>query len=131
MASSAQNKTHVFYGQAMEEYDNTTPETKLWRAVLNQALIDAFNINTIWITDHEKVDVDNFFKNRSIEFDELCEKANLDATRLWRKIQRLKGVQVGFLIPSKQEKNTLEIFDRFKERRKNYVQSHWRHSVGR
>lgn len=131
MASSHQNKTHVFYGQAMEEYDNTTSETKLWRAVLNQALVDAFNINTIWITDHEKIDVDNFFKTRSKEFDELCEKANLDPTRLWRKVQRLKGVQVGFLNPNKQEKNTLEIFNRFKERRKNYVQSHWRHSVGR
>ena len=131
MANSHQNKTHVFYGQALhEENDSCKPEQKLWRAVLNQALVDAFEINTIWICDHEKVDVDNFFKTRTKEFDELCEKANLDPTRLWRKIQRLKGVKVGFLIPNKQEKNTLEIFNQFKERRKNYVQSHWRHNVG-
>jgi hypothetical protein len=131
MANSHQNKTHVFYGQALhEENGSCEPEQKLWRAVLNQALVDAFEINTIWICDHEKVDVDNFFKTRTKEFDELCEKANLDPTRLWRKIQRLKGVKVGFLIPNKQEKNTLEIFNQFKERRKNYVQSHWRHNVG-
>ena len=80
--------------------------------------------------NYEKVDVDNFFKTRTSEFDELCDKAGLDSTRLWRKIQRLKGVQVGFLNPNKNEKNILSMFHQFKERRKNYVQSHWRHNVG-
>mgnify|MGYP003128112507 FL=1 len=130
MASSHQNKTHVFWGQALHESDHVTAEQKLWRAVLNQALVDAFEMNTIWICDHEKVDVDNFFKTRTPEFDELCDKAGLDSTRLWRKIQRLKGVQVGFLNPNKNEKNILSMFHQFKERRKNYVQSHWRHNVG-
>lgn len=130
MASSAQNKTHVFYGEALHESDYVTAEQKLWRAVLNQALVDAFEMNTIWICDHEKVDVDNFFKTRTEEFDELCDKAGLDSTRLWRRIQRLKGVQVGFLNANKNEKNILDMFHQFKERRKNYVQSHWRHNVG-
>jgi len=128
MASSHQNKTHVFYGQAMHEYNNAPSEQKLWRAVLNQALVDAFGVNTIWICDHEKKDVDDFFKTRTQEFDDLCDNAGLDATRLWRKIQRLKGVQAGFLFPQKRESKTIEMFERFKERRKKYVQSHWRHN---
>ena len=64
MANSAQNKAHLFWGQALHESDHVTAEQKLWRAVLNQALVDAFEMNTIWICDHEKVDVDNFFKTR-------------------------------------------------------------------
>ena len=128
MPSSHQNKTHVFYGQALHESDHVTAEQKLGRAVLNQALVDAFEMNTIWICDHEKVDVDNFFKTRTKEFDELCDKAGLDSTRLWRKIQRLKGIKAGFLIPHKKEQRTLTMFDRFKKKRAHYVQSHWRHS---
>ena len=76
------------------EHDATTPEEKLWRAVLNQALVDAFSVNTIWITDQEKNSVDKFFRTRSEAFDELCDKAGIDPTRLWRKVQRLKGVQL-------------------------------------
>ena len=70
--------------------------------------------NTIWICDHEKNDVDKFFRTRSEAFDELCDKAGVDSTRLWRKIQRLKGVQAGFLIPAKKEIPTLKFFERFK-----------------
>lgn len=112
------------------EHDSTTPEEKLWRAVLNQALLDAFDVNTIWICDHEKNDVDKFFRTRSEAFDELCDKAGVDSTRLWRKIQRLKGVQAGFLIPAKKEIPTLKFFERFKRKREHYVQTHWRYNVG-
>jgi hypothetical protein len=112
------------------EHDATTPEEKLWRAVLNQALVDAFSVNTIWITDQEKNSVDKFFRTRSEAFDELCDKAGVDPTRLWRKVQRLKGVQAGFLTPAKKEIPTLKFFERFKRKREHYVQSHWRYNVG-
>ncbi len=112
------------------EGNKTPPEQKLWRAVLNQALVDAFGVNTIWICTHEKEDVDQFFKNRTLEFDDLCDRAGIDPTRLWRKVQRLKGVQAGFLFPDKKEIPTLEFFDSFKKKREHYVQSHWRYNVG-
>jgi len=110
------------------EGDNTTPEQKLWRAVLNQALLDAFDINTIWICEHEKQDVDNFFRTRTKEFDDLCDHAGLDPTRLWKKIQRLKGVKAGFISPEKTESNVLSMFNQIKEKRKQYTQSHWRNA---
>ena len=112
------------------EHDTTTPEEKLWRAVLNQALVDAFGVNTIWITDQEKNSVDKFFRTRSEAFDELCDKAGVDSTRLWRKVQRLKGIQAGFLIPAKKEIPTIKFFERFKRKREHYVQTHWRYNVG-
>ena len=126
MGNSHQNKTHIYYGQAMVENNIEPSEQKLWRAILNQALMDAFGVNTICICDHEKRDVDNFFQKRTQEFDDICDNAGLDPTRLWRKIQRLKGVQAGFLFPEKKESKTIEMFERFKERRKKYTQSHWR-----
>lgn len=128
MGNSHQNKITLFHGNALFENDSTTPEEKLWRAVLNQALTDAFGVNTIWICDHEKRDVDNFFRTRSQEFDDLCDRAGLDSTRLWRKIQRLKGVQAGFLNAEKKEIPTLKLFERFKRKRAHYVQSHWRYN---
>ena len=117
-----------YLSKTLVEYDNTTPEQKLWRAVLNQALVDAFEVNTIWICDYEKRDVDNFFRLRTQEFDDICDNAGLDPTRLWRKVQRLKGIKAGFLIPHKKEQRTLTMFERFKKKRAHYVQSHWRHS---
>jgi len=128
MANSHQNKTHVFYGQAMVEYDNAPSEQKLWRAVLNQALEDAFGINTIYICDKDKQEVNEYFRKRTPEFDRLCEDAGLDPTRLWRKVQRLKGVQAGFLTPLKKEKNVLKMFESFKERREQYRKTHWRNN---
>jgi len=116
--------------KTLYENDTTTPEEKLWRAVLNQALVDAFSVNTIWITDQEKNSVDKFFRTRSEAFDELCDKAGIDPTRLWRKVQRLKGVQAGFLIPAKKEIPTLKFFESFKKKREHYVQTHWRYNVG-
>jgi predicted Co/Zn/Cd cation transporter (cation efflux family) len=117
--------------KVLQEVDHTTSEEKLWRAVLNQALVDAFGVNTIFMCHHERDDVNRFFSERTEEFDELCEKAGMDATRLWRKVQRLKGVQVGFIIPNKSESKTIEEFNQFKERRNKYIKSHWRNNVGR
>jgi len=128
MASYHQNKTHVFYGQAMAEYNKPPSEQKLWRAVLNQALEDAFGVNTISICSTDKAEVDQFFRRRTSDFDRLCEDAGLDPTRLWRKIQKLKGVQAGFLTPNKKEQDTLAMFDSFKERRNKYIKAHWRNN---
>jgi len=117
-----------YLNKVLVEEDHPNPEQKLWRAVLNQALLDAFGINTIWICDHEKRDVDNFFRTRTKEFDDLCDNAGMDPTRLWRKIQRLKGVQAGFLRPEKSESNTILMFEQFREKRRQYTNSHWRNN---
>ena len=98
-----------YLNKVLVEEDHPNPEQKLWRAVLNQALLDAFGINTIWICDHEKRDVDNFFRTRTKEFDDLCDNAGMDPTRLWRKIQRLKGVQAGFLIGKNRIRNYFNV----------------------
>jgi hypothetical protein len=128
MANSHQNRLTLYHGNALFEGDNSPSEQRLWRAVLNQALEDAFGVNTIHICARDKEEVDNFFKTRTAEFDSLCDDAGLDPTRLWRKVQRLKGVQCGFLTPLKKEKGTLEIFETFKQRREKYKQSHWRNA---
>lgn len=120
-----------YLSKTLSESDNITAEQKLWRAVLDQALQDTFGVNTIWICAHEKKEVDDFFKERTTEFDEICENAGLDPTRLWRKVQRLKGVQAGFLLANKKEQPTLDFFQAFKDKRNKYIKSHWRnHHVG-
>lgn len=118
----------VINSKVLSEFDNVPPEQKLWRAVLNQALEDAFGVNTIQICEKDKNEVNEYFRKRSPEFDRLCEDAGIDPTRLWRKVQKLKGVQSGFLIPSAKEKDTLEIFKTFKDRREKYRKSHWRNN---
>lgn len=110
------------------EDDQSPPEQKLWRAVLNQALEDAFGVNTIYICHRDKEDVDQFFRERTPEFDRLCEDAGFEPTTLWRKIQRLKGVKAGFLIPHEKEQKTLSMFNSFKEKRDKYIKSHWRNN---
>lgn len=117
-----------YLSKTLVETHDCPPEQRLWRAVLNQALMDAFEVNTIWICDYEKRDVDNFFRKRTQEFDDICDNAGLDPTRLWRKVQRLKGIKAGFIMPYKKEQKTLTMFERFKKKRSHYVQSHWRHS---
>ncbi len=116
--------------KTLDEDSNVPAEQRLWRAVLEQALNDVFGTSTIWMGDRDKQDVENFFRTRTKEFDDICDNAGLDPTRLWRKVQRLKGVQAGFLIPHKKETKTIAMFQSFNERRKKYVQSHWRYNVG-
>ena len=128
MGNYHQNKINLYHGNALFEDDHSAPEQKLWRAVLNQALEDAFGVNTIYICHSDKAEVDQFFKERTSDFDRLCEDAGLDPTRLWRKIQKLKGVQAGFLTPNKKEQGTLAMFNSFKERRNKYIKSHWRNA---
>ena len=43
-----------YLNKTLVETDHCTSEQKLWRAVLNQALSDAFEVNTIAICNHEK-----------------------------------------------------------------------------
>ena len=118
----------VINSRVLVEHDTTPPEQKLWRAVLNQALEDAFGVNTIHICDRDKHEVNEFFRNRTEAFDQLCDDAGIDPTNLWRKVQRLKGVQSGFLTPLKREKNVLSMFASFKERREQYRKTHWRNN---
>lgn len=118
----------VINSKVLVEHDNTPPEQKLWRAVLNQALEDAFGVNTIHICDRDKHEVNEFFRNRTEAFDQLCDDAGIDPTNLWRKVQRLKAVQSGFLTPLKREKNVLSMFASFKERREQYRKTHWRNN---
>jgi len=120
-----------YLNKTLSESDHITPEQKLWRAVLDQALQDVFGVNTIWICEHEKKDVHEFFKERTTAFDEICDNAGLDPTTLWRKVQKLKGIQAGFLTAGKKEKPVLTIFKDFKNKRNKYIKSHWRnHHVG-
>ena len=117
-----------YLSKTLVETHDCPPEQKLWRAVLNQALMDAFEVNTIWICDYEKKNVDNFFRTRTQEFDEICDQAGIDPTRLWRKVQRLKGIKAGFILPYEKEQRTLNMFERFKRKRTNYSTSHWRNA---
>ena len=121
----------IVNNKLLGERDTSYPEQKLWRAVLNQALEDAFGVNTIFICERDKQQVNEYFRKRTPAFDRVCEDAGIDPTRLWRKVQRLKGVQAGFLIPLKKEKGTLEMFATFKEKREQYRKSHWRNNDAR
>ena len=104
------------------------PEQKLWRAVLNQALEDVFGMHTVQMCDYEKHEVEHYFTKRTEDFDRLCEDAGVNATQLWKKVQRLKMIRIGFLRPNNQkEKNTLCMIQTSQIKRKNLASKHWRH----
>ena len=119
----------LLVSKVLDDRTAIQPEQKLWRAVLNQALEDVFGYSAIHICEYEKRDVENFFSKRSEEFDQLCEDAGVNPSQLWRKIQRLKMVRVGFLKPSKKEMNTLNLLNASKRKRQQYMDNHWRSNV--
>jgi hypothetical protein len=118
-----------YLSKTLQERDNTSPETRLWRAVLNQALEDIFNVNTIIICGHEKNKVTDFFKVRTKKFDNICDLAGIDPERLWKRVQKLKGITAGFLLPETKDKKILSYFNAVSSKRNKYIQSHWRNNV--
>ena len=110
------------------------PEKKLWRAVFNQALEDGFGLYNTYMCDYEKHDAKLFFRTRTRQFDELCEYADIDANRAWKKIQKLKLIQKGIVnADSKREKDVMELlteikkqrgYREFRRKKQNHCESH-------
>lgn len=94
------------------------PERRLWRAVLNQALEDGFGMYTTFMCGYEKIDAELFLRVRTPTFDEICERADVDADRAWKMIQRFKLIKAGIVKPrSKRDQLALDVFNRIREGR--------------
>ena len=118
-----------YQSKMLQERSNTPPETRLWRAVLNQALEDVFDVNTIVMCDYEKNNVKDFFKVRTKIFDYICDLAGIDPERLWIRVQKLKGIKAGFLLPEAKDRKVISYFEAVGKKRNSYFKSHWRHNV--
>ena len=95
------------------------PERRLWRAVLNQALEDGFGMYTTFMCHYEKIDAELFIRNRSKTFNDICERADIDADRAWNMIQRFKLIKSGIVKPdTKKDQYALSVFNRIKDGRK-------------
>ena len=112
------------------EGESRPPEQKLWRAILNQALEDCFGVSTLHLCKHEKDEAEHFFKVKSKDFLKICENAGVCPDRLWKRVQKLKGIRIGFLIPDKKDKKILDMFQAVADKRAKYVKSHWRNHAG-
>ena len=96
-----------------------TPERKLWRAVLMQALEDSFGIHTTSMSELEKLRARQFLLRRTAWFDRVCEYADVDPNLAWRKLNNLNLIQKGIIdAKSKREIQTIELLDSIKQSRK-------------
>ena len=106
--------------KTMNETSEELPEKKLWRAVFNQALEDGFGLYNTHMCDYEKNDAELFFRTRTHQFNEICEYADIDANRAWKKIQKLKLIQKGIInAKSKREILVVRLLDEIKQQRKS------------
>jgi len=104
--------------KTINETGNEQPEKKLWRAVFNQALEDGFGLYNTYMCDYEKHDAQLFFRTRTHQFDEICEYADIDANRAWKKIQKLKLIQKGIVnADSERERKVMELLTEIKKQR--------------
>ena len=96
-----------------------TPEQKLWRAVLAQALEDSFGIQTTSMSELEKLRARQFLLRRTSWFDRVCEYADVDSNLAWRKLNNLNLIQKGIIdAKSKREIQVIELLDSIKQSRK-------------
>lgn len=94
------------------------PERRLWRAVLNQALEDGFGLYTTFMCDYEKKDAELFIRNRTKTFDDICERADLNADLAWKSVQRFKLMKQGIIeAKSQRDKEALAVFNLIKDSR--------------
>ena len=105
--------------KTMHDASSEMPETRLWRAVFNQALEDGFGLYNTYMCDYEKKDAELFFRTRTHQFDEICEMADIDADRAWKMIQKYKLIKKGIVrADSKREKDVMELLAQIKEQRR-------------
>ena len=65
------------------------PETKLWQAILGQALNDAFGPDRYYTTPKDRVEALDFLKDfESESFIELCENAGYNPEYIKRKVRK-------------------------------------------
>ena len=104
--------------KTINDESSEMPEKKLWRAVFNQALEDGFGLYNTYMCDYEKKDAEIFFRTRTHQFNEICEYADIDANRAWKKIQKLKLIQKGIVnADSEREKDVMELLTEIKKQR--------------
>ena len=103
------------------------PEQKLWRAVLNQALEDAFNLNNTYLCDFEKMQARHFFEHRTPHYNSLCENAGFDPDTIWRKVKKLRDIKEGKCLPgNKTEENAFNYINSLLKKRFRMSGIHWR-----
>ena len=74
-----------------------TPEQKLWRAVLAQAVQDAFGICTIAMSKDEYRESKWWGRIYNQDFIELCEFAGFDPQRTFEKLKRYDLIKKGIV----------------------------------
>lgn len=103
------------------------PEQKLWRAVLNQALEDAFNLSNTYLCDFEKMQAKLFFEHRTRHYNMLCENAGFDPDNLWNKVKRLQDIKQGKCLPkNKREEKAFDYINSLLKKRYRMSGIHWR-----
>ena len=104
--------------KTMQDGSSERPEKKRWRAVFNQALEDGFGVYNTYMWDYEKHDARVFFRTRTHQFDEICEYADIDPNVAWKKIQKLKLIQIGIVnADSAREREVMELLTQIKKQR--------------
>lgn len=113
--------------KAINENHKKSPEQKLWRAVLNQAVEDAFGFYTTYMSDYEKYEAQNFVQRRTKVFDLICERAEVDANIAWKAIQRFKLLKSGIIkAQSKKDTILMNIVHEINLKRKSRRESHYK-----
>ena len=73
---------------------------------------------TTYMSGYEKIDAKRFVRTRTKTFDDICERADLDADRAWKMVQRFNLLQSGIVKPEHQRDHVaLDVFNRIKDGR--------------
>jgi hypothetical protein len=95
-----------------------TPEKRLWRAVLNQAIEEGLGLYNSYMCDYEKLAAQRFINHRSKHFDDVCEMAEMDADSTWKGIQKFKLMKKGIInANNKREIQALELVAKIEQSR--------------
>lgn len=81
------------------EFNNSEliPEQKLWKAVLNQALQDAFNDTYYTKNDYNKQMARDWMKEFNLDFATVCENAGFNPKQCFNKIKKYNLVRSGIV----------------------------------
>lgn len=79
------------------EASGRNPEQKVWRAVLNQAIEDAFGFQTMHLCHYEKIQAKAYVTKRSNDFNIVCENAGINPDVAWKAIQKFKLLKAGIV----------------------------------
>jgi hypothetical protein len=88
----------AYYQNSIEKNETPlTPEQRLWKAVLLQAIEDAFGDNVSQVTPLERKIAKDWMKDFNSDFASVCENAGFNPVQAFYKFKKYSLIQKGII----------------------------------